>query len=147
MTRFLLDVNVLIALINPVHVHRPPAANWFSESGQHDWLTGSLTENGVVRIVSNPRYSNPQASLAAVIESVRSLTMTGNHSFIPDELSLIDDEIFDASNLISPHQITDTYLLALAAHHNATLATFDRRIVASAVRASNAAIHVIGSDE
>jgi uncharacterized protein len=147
MMRFLLDVNVIIALVDTMHVHHAQVVRWFDRVGRNDWLTCPISQNGAVRIIAGPKYPNPQPSTKVVIESVRSLTMTGNHSFIPDELSLIEDGKFDSSKLISSNQITDTYLLALAAHHNAVLATFDRRIVASGVRAANATIHVIGGDE
>jgi predicted nucleic acid-binding protein len=55
---FLLDVNVLIALIDPGHVAHDDAHAWFQAEGQAGWSTCPLTENGVVRIVGNPKYPN-----------------------------------------------------------------------------------------
>ncbi len=143
MTRFLLDVNVIIALIDLAHVYHELAVRWFGQEGQHDWLTCPITQTGAVRIVSNPKYPNPQPSIRAVIESVRTITATGHHAFVPDDVSLIDGDIFGHHHLRTAKQIIDTYLLALAAHHDAALATFDRRILTSAVRAANAHVHII----
>ena len=51
---FLLDVNVLIALIDPTHVGHDAAHNWFGEVGAASWATCPLTENGVIGIVGHP---------------------------------------------------------------------------------------------
>jgi len=56
--RFLLDVNVLIALIDPAHVRHDRAHQWFAEVGEQAWATCPLTENGVLRIVGHARYPN-----------------------------------------------------------------------------------------
>ncbi len=45
----LLDVNVLVALFDPMHVHYEAAHEWFAENRQRGWVTCPLTENGVVR--------------------------------------------------------------------------------------------------
>lgn len=74
------------------------------------------------------------------------LIISSNHQFIADDLSILDSMVFDHEQMRTSRQITDTYLLALAAHHDAVLATFDRRIVTDAVRLPNASIHPIGQD-
>lgn len=98
-----------------------------------DWRSCPTTQNGAVRIVSHPRYPNNQPP-AAVIESVRSLLEVGGHRFMPDKISLLDPPTVDPEALLSSTQVTDTYLLALAAGSGARLATFDTRIVTSAAR-------------
>ncbi len=67
MTRFLLDINVLIALIDPAHVQHDRAHEWFAKSGRA-WATCPLTENGVLRIVGSARYPNSPGAPAAVAE-------------------------------------------------------------------------------
>ncbi len=131
MIPYLLDVNVLIGLIDPSHVHHDRAHRWFEEAGQLGWLSCPTTQNGVLRIVSSPRYSNSQP-MASVLESLASLVMAGNHSFVPDSISLLGD-VIDHLRLLSSGQVTDTYLLALAKANDARLATFDTKIVTSAV--------------
>ncbi len=54
----LLDVNVLLALFDPDHIHHEAAHRWFARSRESGWASCPLTENGVVRILSNPAYSS-----------------------------------------------------------------------------------------
>ena len=65
MTTYLLDVNVLIALVDPAHVHHEPAHAWFSQQGSTSWATCPMTENGLLRIVGHPRYPNSPGSPGA----------------------------------------------------------------------------------
>jgi toxin-antitoxin system PIN domain toxin len=132
---YLLDVNLVIALLDPSHLHHDRAHRWFSEVGQDDWFSCPIVENAVVRIVCNPKYSNAQASPAIVINSLTTLTTVGRHRFVADRVSLLDGTVIIAESLISGGQVTDTYLIALAAALGAALATFDNRISSSAVRA------------
>lgn len=55
MTIFLLDVNVLIALVDPAHVQHDQAHDWFSRIGRKGFATCPLTENGLIRIVGHPK--------------------------------------------------------------------------------------------
>ena len=49
----LLDVNVLVALFNPVHVHQELAHDWFADHRASGWATCPLTENGFLRVLGN----------------------------------------------------------------------------------------------
>ena len=47
----LLDVNVLVALVIPVHEHHAPARQWVLTAGTHDgWATCPVTELGLIRV-------------------------------------------------------------------------------------------------
>ena len=46
----LLDVNVLVALFFPDHVHHELAHDWFADHREQGWATCPLTENGLVRV-------------------------------------------------------------------------------------------------
>ena len=35
MTVYLLDINVLLALLDPMHLHHEPSHQWFAENGDH----------------------------------------------------------------------------------------------------------------
>lgn len=133
MSRYLLEVNVLIALIDPAHVRHDSAHQWFASGGQQAWATCPLTENGVLRIVGHARYPNSPGTPGAVAEIVRALRSLRGHEFWPDDVSLLDGRYVDATRLSDPGQVTDTYLLALARAHGGRLATFDRHLVTSAV--------------
>ena len=140
---YLLDVNVLIALIDPAHVQHDTAHDWFAGHGQGTWATCPLTENGVLRIVGHARYPNTPGSPAAVAPLMAQLRQRSGHVFWPDDLSLVDPAWIDASRLLSAGQVTDSYLLALACAHGGQLASFDRRLVTDAVRHGDRGLHLI----
>jgi len=146
MTVYLLDVNVLIALIDPGHVHHDAAHVWFERSGSGAWATCPFTENGVLRIVSHPRYPNSPGSPTAVAPLLKRLCALAGHVAWPDDVSILDHALFDVSRLLSFAQVTDSYLLGLASAHGGKLATFDRRLVADAVRGGARNLLRIGVD-
>jgi hypothetical protein len=78
--------------------------------------------------------------VAAMLVILRSV---GGHEFWPDDVSLLDSRLVDSSRLLDSGQVTDTYLLALAAAHGGQFATFDRRLVSDAVLGGGQALHVI----
>lgn len=127
--RALLDVNVLIALFDADHQHHDRAHQWLEENMSDGWASCPLTENGVVRILSNPRYS-PQfhRPVAEIVEDLQSAIAQSNHEFWPDDLSLRDRARFSVEHIQGHRQITDAYLLALAVNHGGCLVTLDARI-------------------
>ena len=143
MTRYLLDVNVLIALIDPAHVQHDRAHEWFAATGKHAWATCPLTENGVLRIVGSARYPNSPGTPAAVAELFAKLCALPGHEFWPDGITLLDSQRIDSARLLDSGQVTDTYLLALATAHSGKLATFDRHLVTDAVIGGAEALHLI----
>jgi uncharacterized protein len=142
---FLLDVNVLIALIDPGHVSHEAAHDWFASTGSPSWATCPLTENGVIRIVGSTRYPNSPGTPAAVAEILAVMRALPGHEFWQDDLSLVGSEFVDTSRILTSAQVTDTYLLALARSRKAKLATFDRRLSSAAVAEGASVLHRIGS--
>jgi uncharacterized protein len=140
---FLLDANVLIALIDPAHIQHDTAHEWFAATGQEAWATCPLTENAVLRIVGHARYPNSPGTPAAVAPLVASLCALPGHVFWPDDISLLDTEKLDAARLLNSGQVTDSYLLALASARGGKLATFDRRLVPDAVVNGRQGLHLI----
>ncbi|MCG5479045.1 TA system VapC family ribonuclease toxin [Sinorhizobium alkalisoli] len=140
---FLLDVNVLIALIDPGHVAHDDAHHWFASTGRNAWATCPITENGVVRIVGNPKYPNFPGSPALVMEIVGKLRSLPGHCFWPDDVSLVGSGNVASAKILTSAQVTDTYLLALAKVHGGQLATFDRKLSTAAVTQGNSALHLI----
>jgi hypothetical protein len=100
---FLLDVNVLIALIDPTHVGHDAAHSWFGATGAASWATCPLTENGVIRIVGHPKYPNSAGSPAAVAPIVARLRTLSGHVFWKDDFSLVDTAwLFVVLSLLTP---------------------------------------------
>jgi len=110
--RALLDINVLLALLDADHVDHQRAQEWISGEIQHGWASCALTQNGFVRIISQPRYPSPVSPFEAV-ERLRRATGTEYH-------------------VHGPRQVTDVYLLALAVEHGGRFVTFDHSIPLSA---------------
>jgi hypothetical protein len=143
MTRYLLDANVLIALIDPAHVQHDRAHDWFAAHGKHAWATCPLTQNAVVRIVGHSRYPNSPGTPSAVAEQMAILLSLEGHEFWPDDITLFDATRIDSTRLLDSSQVTDSFLLALARAHGGQLATFDRRLVTDAVIGGSQALHPI----
>jgi len=142
---FLLDVNVIIALLDPMHHAHEDAHVWFEAEGARSWATCPMTENGALRIIGHPRYPGSPGSPAAVAEALKSLRSLPGHQFWPDDLSLLDPGAADVAQVLTSGQVTDTYLLALAVARGGRLATFDRRLSPAAVRSGKGALTLIGS--
>ena len=137
--RALLDVNVVIALMDPDHAFHERAHDWWAANGKFGWASCPLTENGVVRIMSNPAYSaGARFGPGDLIARQQMFAGQTNHEFWPDDISLRDEKTFNNERLHSSRQLTDLYLLALAVKRDGKLATFDQGIPLSAVRKAKA---------
>ena len=134
----LLDVNVLVALFDPDHVHHETAHDWFAEHREQGWATCPLTENGFVRVVSNPAYGLDGLRAEGALTLLKTFLGAGHHAFWPDALSLTDSRRFDLSLAAGHRQLTDIYLLGLAKAREGCLVTFDRNIPRAAVRGADA---------
>jgi hypothetical protein len=125
--RALLDVNVLVALLDRDHVDHRRARDWISAEIRQGWASCAVTENGFVRVVSQPRYPSPVSAREAV-ERLRRATGTEHHEFWPSALSFLDGRCVDPSRVHGPRQVTDVYLLALAVEMGGRFVTFDRAV-------------------
>lgn len=123
---FLLDVNVLIALGDPHHVHHLKVADWFTRHRTTGWATCPLTENGYLRILGHPKYPDGPGSPQAARLLLKQQVAEPGHQFWPDSFSLVDVAAYPT--LPGSKALTDYYLLGLALSHSARLATLDRRI-------------------
>jgi hypothetical protein len=141
MTTYLLDVNLLLALTDPMHIHHESAHRWFMEKAQQAWATCPLTENGFIRIASHPNYPNRPGDVAAVLAIFRRLCDVSGHHFWSDDVSIL--RILESDPIITHAQITDVYLLGLAVHKRGKLATLDQRIPVDAVRSGRKALELI----
>ena len=129
----LLDVNVLVALFNPDHVHHETAHDWFATARGGGWATCTVTEQGLLRILANASYWSEFERTAGLVKRLRQFCGSGNHHFWEQTVSLRDRTLFDLAHLSGHRQITDVYLLGLAHRMGGVLATFDRTIPLNAV--------------
>jgi len=140
---YLLDVNLLIALFDEYHVHHASAHRWFSAHAARSWSTCPLTENAFLRIVGNPKYPNSAGSPALARDYLRERTAEPGHKFWPDSVSLLESALWKGSGQIAASNLSDCYLLALAAHHGGKLATFDRRIPFDLIARGRESLHIL----
>lgn len=141
MRRALLDVNVLIALMDPDHAAHERVHAWAAEGLGDGWATCALTQNGFVRVMSQPRYPSP-VPVGAAIELLTQATADSRHAFWSCELPLTDSSIL-SSRLLGHRQITDTYLLALALANAGCLVTLDANIDLTTVAGATSAHLVV----
>ncbi len=131
--RALLDVNVLLALFDSGHQFHGHARAWLEEQIEQGWASCPITQNGFIRIVSQPAYPNnvhPAQAIDRLAEAARS----PHHQFWPDDVSILDSAVADSTRIHGAKQLTDAYLLALAVRHGGCFATFDERVPRNAVR-------------
>ena len=138
MSAYLLDVNVLIALLDPAHVNHEAAHHWFGKTRKHRWATCPMTQNAVIRILSNPSYPSVDWMPSDVMDHLDGfLTEEFGHVFWEDAVSLQNESLFDRRMIRGYKQLTDIYLLGLAFRRHGRLATFDRSIPWQAVKGAD----------
>ena len=136
--RCLPDVNILIALLDGNHVFHARVHGWL---GPHKGglATCAITQNGAVRIMSQPRYSSLISLNPAQVKQQLQRGLTNqDHVYWPCKESLLEDRLFDWSRIHGHAQLTDIYLLGLAVRHKACLVTLDRNIAINTVHGAKA---------
>jgi uncharacterized protein len=131
-SRALLDINVLLALLDADHVDHQRARTWLSREIPSGWASCAITENGFVRIISQPRYPSPVPAAEAMAR-LAFATSDASHEFWPCSVSLLSEQVIARERLLGPRQVTDAYLLALAVAHGGRFATFDQSVPLAAV--------------
>ncbi len=131
----LLDVNALIALIDSDHIGNPAMQKWFIKHHASGWATCPLTENGAVRVLSQPAYQSGRHTPTEVIQVLNALkaSFKKSYQFWPDSISISDEFVFQGILIAGTRQVTDIYLLGLVAKHRGTMVTFDRSLTWQAV--------------
>ncbi len=122
--KYLLDVNALVALGHIHHEFHERIVAWLRAEKFPPLATCAITELGFVRILSQA------AAYGFTVAQARSLLLQLKKASTPPFEFIGDDH--NISRL--PHwaksavQTTDGHLAALAADHEAVLATFDKKI-------------------
>jgi len=137
----LLDVNVLLAIAWPNHQFHTAAVSALSSHAR--WATCALTQLGFIRLSSNPAAIPTAKSPHQAAGLLARLVSDSSHVYLdclPAPASEAWRDTF--AELLGHQQVTDAYLLRLAAANNAVLVTFDRRLESAA--GGQAAVRVIG---
>lgn len=141
MTTYLLDVNLLLALADPGHIHHEVAHLWFADVGSRSWATCPLTENGFVRIASHPRYPNRPGGAGAALAILQQFCSAPGHRFWAEDVSIRD--MLSPETIITHAQVTDVFLLGVAVRRGGKLATLDQHLPATAIESGPEALELI----
>jgi toxin-antitoxin system PIN domain toxin len=130
----LLDVNLLVSLAWPNHVHHGAAQRWFRRRREPAWATTALTECGFVRVSSNRSAIPTAVSPSEAVALLARMRAVHGHVFLPDDVEVItgDTGYVDAHRIVTHGLVTDAHLLAVARRHGARLATLDHGMSALA---------------
>ncbi len=128
--RYLLDVNVLIALGITRHQFRDRVRNWVASlaaNGTPEFVTCSITELGFVRIVSQISHYNVTLEQAKTELSLLKKSEAYDFEFVVDgnDVSKLPQWVTAAK------QTTDGHLSELAKANDCILATLDSKIPGS----------------
>ena len=124
----LLDVNVLVALFDPAHLHHEAAHAWFGRNRGSRWATCPLTENALVRVLSNASYPGRRTTVEDAAARLRIFCADRLHVFWPDLVSIREPGRFRWNHVQGHRQLTDVYLLVLSVSNEGRLVTFDSTI-------------------
>ena len=123
-SKWLLDVNVLLALAWPWHEHHEVCREWITQHPGITICTCPITQMGFVRLSLLPRPERAANSTEAM-RYLAVITRLEYHEFWPDSLSWAEADALQG-RLTGHLQVTDAYLVALARAHFARLLTLDR---------------------
>ena len=122
----LLDVNVLVALLVPEHVHHALARDWFAEeAATQGWASCVVTELGAIRVCAQL----PGGPWLPETTGDRLLMLTATsreYVWWPDVVSPV--MLPEVRTAATAKQVTDRYLLGLARKNGGRLAAFDRAL-------------------
>ena len=128
MTHYLLDTNVLIPLLWPLHTEQAKVRAWFTAYAAKSFATCSLTQAGFLRITSSPAIIGERYALSDARALLLDFTKWPGHTFWPTTISYFEATAPFERRMHGPKQITDAYLLGIAKHHGGKLATLDKAV-------------------
>lgn len=141
MTVYLLDVSVLLAIHDHGHVHHQRANDWFGRMSAGGWATCPITENGFIRIASNPKYPRLDGGPDVLARLLEETCEIGIHEFWAD--SLPPSALFREDLSLTFDQLTDMYLVSLAIERGGKFATLDEHVPAHVIPGGADALAVI----
>lgn len=122
----LLDINVLVAIAWPNHVHHVAARGWFANNRLDGWHTSPLTQSGFIRISSNQRFTPDARTPTEAWILLEKLCALPEHSFVPDSVNLVQ-ALGEFPGVVNGNsQVTDFHLILIARSVDAQFVTFDR---------------------
>jgi predicted nucleic acid-binding protein len=81
---FLLDINVVLAIVDPGHQFHAPAHTWIADRLDAGFMTSPIVQLGVVRVLSQPGYPNNLGTAAQALGLLRRFSAHPRHTFCAD---------------------------------------------------------------
>jgi toxin-antitoxin system PIN domain toxin len=129
---WLLDANLLIALTHSAHIHHAEAHTWFAEHPKRRWASCALTQLAFVRLTSNPKVVGSEITAGEALQALAAMAAQPTHEYWADAPEPLQMATLQSPALVGHRQVTDAYLLGLAAQRQQRLATLDRGLVSFA---------------
>jgi toxin-antitoxin system PIN domain toxin len=126
--RYLLDLNVVVALTDDEHEHYARAHRWISTLSGDSWGTCPLSDAGYIRLATSPAAGVGSGSFTAAVAVLADLAMRPGYCFWPITERWAELTAPFATRIFGHQQVTDAYLLGLAIKEDGILVTFDKGI-------------------
>lgn len=137
---WLLDVNVLTALVVRAHLHHRAAHT--ALSAVSSWAITPATECGLVRLLLNPRVAGTGFTMADIAPILTGLRADPRWLLVQDDASFADTAL-DLRTMVGHRQVSDFHLVDLAARRGLVLATFDSGLAESLAPADRRHVTVL----
>jgi toxin-antitoxin system PIN domain toxin len=125
---FLLDVNLLFVLHQPLHPDYTLAKRWFANRADRSFATCPITQSGMMRLLLQGIAGLDPFNMQEAREALKNFVQLPGHVYWPDDPSYLDATRTFFARMQGHRQITDVYLLGLAVYNKGKLATIDRGI-------------------
>jgi toxin-antitoxin system PIN domain toxin len=125
--RYLLDVNVFVALLAENHIHHQLVTEWFNASLSLQWAICPFTEAGFLRNATAP--SPGQITMSEATAVLARMAQHPGYHYLPISAEWHTLCSPFVRRLYGTKQVTDAYLLGLAVLEGLTLVTLDKAVV------------------
>ena len=123
---YLLDVNVLVALLDENHIHHALVTAWYSTPNLQ-WAICPFTEAGLLRYMTRPTAGDLTVEQATAM--LARLSEQPGYRYQPIAYDWHTLSAPFVRRLFGHNQVTDAILLGLAIQEGLVLATCDRAIL------------------
>jgi toxin-antitoxin system PIN domain toxin len=126
---FLLDVNLLFVLHQPLHPEYNLVNEWFLHRPDKTFATCPMTQSGMMRLLLQGVAGLDPFDMQEAHDALQHFVQQPGHVFWPDTPAYLDATKSLFARMQGHRQTTDAYLLGLAVHNHGKLATLDRGIL------------------
>jgi uncharacterized protein len=146
--KYLLDVNALIALALSHHQHHQRIHEWLTKNQSDGWATCAFTQAAFVRIASQNHTTLGGVARSTLTPQLAADLLAHNLANRHHQFASLDfgyDRVLSicTGGVVGHRQVTDAWLVALAAHKHMKLVTFDSGINALLATTAERQAHLL----